>query len=124
MKARLTPTFSVLLLALSGCQLCFHGEGAAEEPAAYDADEAPACRVRADCAAGGDCVNARCLARCAVNGDCPGSLVCAAGHCTRYLDDVMPADGGDAGMCDAPAACVRAEECPAGLRCVNARCTR
>ncbi len=50
-------------------------------------------------------------------------MVCAAGHCVRYVDDVMPSDGGgDAGTCDAPSACVRAEECPAGLLCVNARC--
>ncbi len=120
MKSYLTPTFSVLLLALSGCQICFHGDGPDEAPRAEDT---PACRERADCAAGRDCVNARCLARCDVNGDCPGSMVCAAGHCVRYVDDVMPSDGGgDAGTCDAPSACVRAEECPAGLLCVNARC--
>jgi hypothetical protein len=125
MKSCLTPTFSLLLLALSGCQICFHGDGPADEAPAADvsrSEDTPACRARADCAAGRDCVNARCLDRCNVNGDCPGSLVCAAGYCVRYVDDVMPSDGGDAGVCDASAACVHASDCPAGRACINARC--
>lgn len=125
MKTASTSTAVALALAVSGCQLCFHGDGPTGAPDDDPrAEETPACRARQDCAAGRDCVNARCLLRCNVNGECPGSMVCAARHCAHYIDDVMPSPAArDGGACDAEAACAYAEDCPAGRLCVNARCT-